>query len=106
MLLLEKERLEFDKQKAEMAAAKDSADIALKQMDMDLKAKENMNDLVLNVGKMEADERKENLKALEAAARLEIEKQRIDDDTELKAANTAMQTLQSIGKRIRGNNGG
>ena len=104
MLLLEKERLEFDKQKAEMAAAKDSADIALKQMDMDLKAKENMNDLVLNVGKMEADERKENLKALEAAARLEIEKQRVDDDTELKAANTAMQTLQSIGKRIRGNN--
>jgi ribosomal protein L14E/L6E/L27E len=103
MLLLEKERLEFDKQKAEMAAAKDSADIALKQMDMDLKAKENMNDLVLNVGKMEADERKENLKALEAAARLEIEKQRVDDDTELKAANTAMQTLQSIGKRIRGN---
>ena len=105
MLLLEKERLEFDKQKAEMAAAKDSADIALKQMDMDLKAKENMNDLVLNVGKMEADERKENLKALEATARLELEKQRLDDDSEIKAANTAISTLQSIGKQIRGNDG-
>jgi hypothetical protein len=106
MLLLEKERLELDKQKAEMDAANDSANIALKQMDMDLRGKESMNDLVVNIGKMEADERKENLKALETSARLELEKQKLDDDSELKAANTAMQTLQSIGNQIRGDNSG
>jgi len=106
MLLLEKERLELDKQKAEIDAANDSANIALKQMDMDLRGKESMNDLVVNIGKMEADERKENLKALETSARLELEKQKLDDDSELKAANTAMQTLQSIGNQIRGDNSG
>ena len=106
MLLLEKERLELDKQKAEMDAANDSANIALKQMDMDLRGKESMNDLVVNIGKMEADERKENLKALETSARLELEKQKLDDDSELKAANTAMQTLQSIGNQIRGDDSG
>ena len=102
MLLLEKERLELDKQKAEMEAAKDSADIALKQMDMQLRGKENMNDMVMNVGKMEADERKDNLKALEATARLELEKQKLDDDSELKAANTAIQTLQAVSKKLGG----
>ena len=89
-----------------MDAANDSANIALKQMDMDLRGKESMNDLVVNIGKMEADERKENLKALETSARLELEKQKLDDDSELKAANTAMQTLQSIGNQIRGDNNG
>ncbi len=102
MLLLEKERLELDKQKAEMEAAKDSADIALKQMDMQLRGKENMNDMVMNVGKMEADERKDNLKALEATAKLELEKQKLDDDSELKAANTAIQTLQAVSKKLGG----
>ena len=102
MLLLEKERLELDRQKAEMEAAKDSADIALKQMDMQLRGKENMNDMVMNVGKMEADERKDNLKALEATARLELEKQKLDDDSELKAANTAIQTLQAVSKKLGG----
>ena len=102
MLLLEKDRLELDKQKAEMEAAKDSADIALKQMDMQLRGKENMNDMVMNVGKMEADERKDNLKALEATARLELEKQKLDDDSELKAANTAIQTLQAVSKKLGG----
>tara|TARA_A100001515_G_scaffold134627_1_gene124896 strand:+ start:255 stop:2747 length:2493 start_codon:yes stop_codon:yes gene_type:complete len=102
MLLLEKERLELDRQKAEMEAAKDSADIALKQMDMQLRGKENMNDMVMNVGKMEADERKDNLKALEATAKLELEKQKLDDDSELKAANTAIQTLQAVSKKLGG----
>ena len=32
---------------------------------------------VMNVGKMEADERKDNLKALEATAKLELEKQKL-----------------------------
>ena len=61
-----------------------------------------MNDMVMNVGKMEADERKDNLKALEATARLELEKQKLDDDSELKAANTAIQTLQAVSKKLGG----
>ena len=100
MLLLEKERLEFDKQKAQMESMKDSADIALKQEDMKLREKENMNDLVMNIGKMETDERRDNLKALESAAKLELEKQKIDDGSELKAADTAMKALLEMSKKV------
>ena len=100
MLLLEKERLEFDKEKAQMESMKDSADIALKQKDMMLREKESMTDLVMNIGKMETEERKDNLKALESAAKLELEKQKVDDGSELKAADTAMKALMEIGKKM------
>lgn len=100
MLLLEKERLEFDKEKAQMESMKDSADIALKQKDMLLREKESMTDLVMNIGKMETEERKDNFKALESAAKLELEKQKVDDGSELKAADTAMKALMEIGKKM------
>ena len=99
MLLLEKERLEFDREKAQAETLKDSAEIALKQRDMNLREKENMNDLVLNVGKMETEERKDNLKALESAAKLELERDKAEDNSEIKAADTAMKALLSMAQK-------
>ena len=99
MLLLEKERLEFDREKAQAETLKDSAEIALKQRDMNLREKENMNDLVLNVGKMETEERKDNLKALESAAKLELERDKAEDNSEIKAADTAMKSLLAMAQK-------
>ena len=99
MLLLEKERLEFDREKAQAETLKDSAEIALKQRDMNLREKENMSDLVMNVGKMETEERRDNLKALESAAKLELERDKAEDNSEIKAADTAMKSLLAMAQK-------
>ena len=96
---LEKERLEFDREKAQAETLKDSAEIALKQRDMNLREKENMTDLVMNVGKMETEERRDNLKALESAAKLELERDKAEDNSEIKAADTAMKSLLAMAQK-------
>ena len=101
MLILEKDRLAFDKEKAQMETFKESADIALKQRDMDLREKESLSEMVMNIGKLENEERRDSLKALEATAKMELEKEKIDGDHEIKAANIALSNLLSLGTKLK-----
>ena len=84
-----------------METFKESADIALKQRDMDLREKESLSEMVMNIGKLENEERRDSLKALEATAKMELEKEKIDGDHEIKAANIALSNLLSLGTKLK-----
>jgi len=48
---------------------------------------------------METEERRDNLKALESAAKLELERDKAEDNSEIKAADTAMKALLSMAQK-------
>ena len=96
MLLNEKARIELDEQRVEIDAAKDAANLAIKDRETNLKEDEVAIKALDAAGKLEVKNSETATKYAELAARLALDAEKLGDEKDEKQAARAIDNLIKI----------
>tara|TARA_R110002110_G_scaffold121801_3_gene297727 strand:+ start:1665 stop:2387 length:723 start_codon:yes stop_codon:yes gene_type:complete len=98
LMNIEQQRLQLDQQKVQMDALEKAADLEVRSKEHESSDKKVQLDALIDISKLSLEADRDANKALEAAAKLSLESERVEGSTELSKNKTALDTLISIAK--------
>jgi len=98
MMNIEQQRLQLDQQKVQMDALEKAADLEVRTKEHESSDKKVQLDALIDISKLSLEADRDSNKALEAAAKLSLESERVEGDAELNRGKTALDTLISVAK--------
>mgnify|MGYP005820483543 FL=1 len=98
MMNIEQQRLQLDQQKVQMDALEKAADLEVRSKEQESSDKKVQLDALIDISKLSLESDRDSNKALEAAAKLSLESEKVEGAAQLNRGKTALDTLISVAK--------